>query len=82
VEGCRGAGAPDACRQPISVGHQWAKSSSSMIAQSRRRPATVPPNSVSAATDATKAPEKKPSLSQHRFWHHYGDGCALVAGSQ
>jgi hypothetical protein len=39
-------------------------------------------NSVSAATDATKAPEKKPSLSQHRFWHHYGDGCALVAGSQ
>ena len=29
-----------------------------------------------------KAPKKKPSLSQHRFWHHCGDGCAFGAGSQ
>ena len=29
-----------------------------------------------------KAPKKKPSLSQHRFWHHCGDGCAFEAGSQ
>ena len=29
-----------------------------------------------------KAPKKKPSPSQHRFWHHCGDGCAFGAGSQ
>jgi pSer/pThr/pTyr-binding forkhead associated (FHA) protein len=29
-----------------------------------------------------KAPKKKPSLSQHRIWHHCGDGCAFGAGSQ
>jgi predicted Zn-dependent protease with MMP-like domain len=27
-----------------------------------------------------KAPKKKPSLSQHRFWHHCGDGCAFGPG--
>jgi hypothetical protein len=26
--------------------------------------------------------KKKPSLSQHRFWHRCGDGCAFGAGSQ
>ena len=29
-----------------------------------------------------KAPKKKPCRSQHRFWHHCGDGCAFGAGSQ
>ena len=29
-----------------------------------------------------EAPKKEPSLSQHRFWHHCGDGCAFGAGSQ
>lgn len=29
-----------------------------------------------------QAAKKKPSLSQHRFFHHCGDGCAFGAGSQ
>ena len=29
-----------------------------------------------------KAPKKEPSLCQHRFWHHGGDGCAFGARSQ
>ena len=37
-------------------------------------------NSVSSATAATKPPRSR--LSQHRFWHHCGDGCAFEAGSQ
>jgi len=55
--------APDACRQPISVGHQWAKSSLSMIvrklggARTSSTTTTSPGHSatspVSAATDAT-----------------------------
>src|ERR1700694_4993815 len=60
--------APDACRQPISVGHQYAKSSSSMIvrklggARTSSTTTTSPghsaANSVSAATDATKPPRR------------------------
>jgi predicted Zn-dependent protease with MMP-like domain len=52
--------APDAFRQPISVGHQWAKSSSSMIARNlggartssttNTSPGHSAANSVSAAT--------------------------------
>ena len=29
-----------------------------------------------------QTPKKKPSLSQHRFWHHCGDGCTFGAESQ
>jgi hypothetical protein len=58
--------APDACRQPISVGHQYAKSSASMIVRTlggARTSSTTSPgrsaaNSVSAATDATKPPRR------------------------
>jgi pSer/pThr/pTyr-binding forkhead associated (FHA) protein len=39
-------------------------------------------NSVKFRDRRHKAPKKKPSLSQHRFWHHCGDGCAFGAGSQ
>jgi hypothetical protein len=58
----------DACRQPISVGHQYAKSSSSMIVRklggartsstTTTSPGSSAANSVSAATDATKPPRR------------------------
>ena len=84
--------APDACRQPISVGHQYAKSSSSMIVRKLVGARTSSTHDHVARPQCRqlckcrdrrhKAPKKKPSLSQHRFWHHCGDGCAFGAGSQ
>jgi hypothetical protein len=83
---------PDGCRQPISVGHQHAKSSSSISrAQARRCQDIVYHDHVArpqcrqlckCRDRRQKAPRKKPSLSPHRFWHHCGDGCAFGAGSQ